>query len=502
MKKSFFLVIMTLSIICSIALIGCTPEELENLDNLTGGEGIDTPFEAYNYFIDSIGKLLLSAETVELNGTYYDHDEEDGSEIMFQKNAGVCYSPISYTSPKAYYDGKMYFRDNFTSFATTTLNQFIAISFFANYNYEVEHFLFADTINFTEQEGGNKLEVIINLGFHLYTYELITDENDSFVSAKFSNINEWIDRETRLVSRSLTGAVPSSEMLTGNTDETILWQNASILSSAVYNFSQSSEIKKQTYVSQDGNGYSIAPIATYNINETQVLFTDDKGGYGYYLNGNFYTYDTEADTTYNEKTYTEGVGIYFCKYFTVWDLFYPIYDIEQYGLTVTQDSPVAGKTKYETGDFSYVLAGSVVEECVYNNEYANNPYEKYVLSTDADVISAPQGFNTDAFLSDAEAAVIGRVDWALEACNDQLDTQNPSTQQDLKEAMYLDYSPPILTSFPADYTERTFYIIVGTQDSTESITQVNHIIYGENGYYIKGEIGSEQTFLYEEYTGP
>ncbi|MDD4120636.1 MAG: hypothetical protein PHG90_03525 [Clostridia bacterium] len=117
MKKSVFLVILTISIICSIALIGCTPEELENLDNLTGGEGIDTPFEAYNYFINSIEKLLLSAETVELNGTYYDHDEEDGSEIMFQKNAGVCYSPISYTSPKAYYDGKMYFRDNFTSFA-------------------------------------------------------------------------------------------------------------------------------------------------------------------------------------------------------------------------------------------------------------------------------------------------------------------------------------------------------------------------------------------------
>ena len=106
MKKTIFLVILVVSIICSIILIGCTPEELENLDNLTGGEGIDTPFEAYNYFITSIGKLLSSAETVELNGTYYDHDVEDGSEIMFQKNAGVCYSPISYTLQKHITMGK------------------------------------------------------------------------------------------------------------------------------------------------------------------------------------------------------------------------------------------------------------------------------------------------------------------------------------------------------------------------------------------------------------
>jgi hypothetical protein len=499
MKKTIFLVILVVSIICSIILIGCTPEELENLDNLTGGEGIDTPFEAYNYFITSIGKLLSSAETVELNGTYYDHDVEDGSEIMFQKNAGVCYSPISYTSPKAYYDGKMYFRDNFTSFATTTLEQFIAVSFFANYNYEVEHFLFADTITFTEEEGGHKLVVIINLGFHLYTYELITDENDSFVSAKFSNVNEWIDRETRLVNRSLTGVVPSFEMLTGNTDETALWQNAANLSSAIYTFSQSPEIKKQTYVSQDGNGYSIAPIATYNINQTQVLFTDDNGGYGYYLNNNFYTYDTEADATYNQKTYTEGVGIYFCKYFTVWDLFYPMYDIEQYGLTVTQDSPGAGKTKYQTGDYSYVLTGSVIEECVYYNEYAENPYEKYVLSTDADVISAPQGFNPDAFLSDAEAAVVSQVDWALGACNDQLNEQNPSTQTDLRDALYLNYYPPILTEYPTNFTERTFYIVVGSLDSELSITQVIGIVYGENGYYVKGQLGSGSIFEYEEF---
>lgn len=501
MKKSLFLVIFAVFLVCSIALIGCTPEELENLDNLTGGEGVDTPFEAYNYFIDSIAKLLVSSETIEIESSYYEDDEEVDSEIIYQKSNEIISAPNAYISPKAYYEGKMYFRENFSSFATTSLKQFILASFFRS-QYELETFLFADTVTFTEEGEGHKLVVVIKLTPHLYSYELITDANDSFVSVKLTNTTEWFEREARLNTKALSGVLPSAEtLLLSTNDESSLWQNAATLSSAVYLYSQNPELKKQAYTSPDGSGYSLTPTETYNFNDSEVLFTDDNGGYGYYINNNFYTYDTEAETTYYEKTYTEDVGIYFCKYFMVWDMFWPLFDLESNGLTITENSPEAGKTKYVTDDYTYILSASGIEEFIYYNEYSEPAYTKYILSTEADAISAPAGFNSDAFLSDNQVSVIQSVDTALTQCNNAIDALNEGefiNAEGLRDAMSLNYTPPVANVYPADYTERTMYVVV---DNVDNISNIIAIVYGENGYYIKGMIGTGSLFEYQEYTG-
>lgn len=503
MKKSLLMVVFAVFLVCSIALIGCTPEEL---DDLTGGEGVDTPFEAYNYFADSIVKLLSSSETIEVESTQYNDDEKvlDSEETIYQKSGAIILAPNAYNSPKAYYDGKMYFRENFTSFATTSLKQFVLASFFRS-QYELETFLFADTVTFTDEGEGHKLVVVVKLTPHVYSYELITDANDNLVSVKLTNNGPGFVVETRMNTKALSGALPSAETLLGNNDETTLWENAATLSSAVYLYSQSPELKKQGYTSVDGNGYSLTPIETYNINATQVLFTDDKGGYGYLLNRNFYTNDTEAEATYDQKTYAEDIGVNTCKYFMIWDLIWPMYEIEEEGLTVTQDSPVAGQTKYVSGDYSFVLSASGLSELITYNEYDNPAYVKYVLSTDADEISAPSGFNATLFLSDNQVSVIRSIDTALTQCNNEITSNlpNPTTQTELSEAMYINPTlPHILTTYPETYSEEAYYIIVTSGSSEEDIKGIIAIVYGDNGIYYEGKLGSGSKFEYSEYTGP
>lgn len=503
MKKSLLLVVLAVFLVCSIALVGCTPEELDDLDNLTGGEGVDTPFEAYNYFVDSIVKLLSSSESIEIESKSYEDEIETSSEAIFQKSGAIILAPNAYNSGKAYYNGKMYFRESFTSFATTSLKQFVLASFFRS-QYELETFLFADTITFTEEGEGHKLVVVVKFTPHLYSYELITDANDNLVSVKLTNTTPWFVRETRMNTKALSGALPSAETLLGNTDETTLWENAATLSSAVYLYSQSPELKKEAFTSTDGIGYSLDSIGTYNINASQVLFTDDKGGYGYLLNRNFYTNDTEAEATYDQKTYAEDIGVNTCKYFMIWDLIWPMYEIEEEGLTVTQDSPVAGQTKYVSGDYSFVLSASGLSELITYNEYDNPAYVKYVLSTDADEISAPSGFNATLFLSDNQVSVIRSIDTALTQCNTKITSNLPNitTRTDLRDAMWINYDPPILTDYPATYSEEAFYIIVASGSSENDIKEIIAIVYGDNGIYYEGHLASGSIFEYSEYTGP
>jgi hypothetical protein len=405
--------IVVVAVIVIIALFSVACDKEVPLDG-----NIDTPVEAFYYFYQSLAGAL-QAENAEVKMTVLLDGEVETETFSFIKKSGGVVLFDRDGENMAYYDGKAYFGDDYALNAVMTLSQFLALVFNNVYEVDIEYFLFPTSLEFAEQTGGHKLTAEASGFPHTYSMELLTDESDSFLSAKITSEVIWFTREIDIeVTNSVPENVPAAAVFaTSLTDRTETYNNLFEMSSYVYAYTQGEDMKKDIYKAENTEIYPGVPNETMRVKGSRAYF-GLTGYYSYYDSGKFYTCDESLLPAFHQKTYAD-MPISNVRYKLFQDIFYILREADD-DIIVTK-TVTDNTITYASNVFDFVIKDGALDYITIK-DYASWEekwyFTKHKFSLEVEDISPPSGFSQSEYISFLKDTELSYAATALEQSNE------------------------------------------------------------------------------------